>query len=209
MKIATPARTRDKTRDLSRTRNEILNAAFMEIFMNGFQGVSIDKIIAKTGLTKGAFFHQFPTKMDLGYALVDEVLRDLINTRWVDPLMEFDDPVEGVISQMNKLIGKASASDLKCGCPLNNLIQEMTSVDTRFAHKLSEVINYWIDGIEAALKRGIKSGHVSASIKSREVATYIVMFHEGLYGFLKAQPDHKVFLLLFKIFKEQLNTYRT
>jgi hypothetical protein len=73
---------------------------------------------------------------------------------------------------------------------------------------LSEVINYWIDGIEETLKHGIKTGHVKDSIKPREVATYIVMFHEGMYGFLKAQPDHKVFLSLFKVFKQQLDAYR-
>ena len=177
--------------------------------MNGFQGVSVDKIISKTGLTKGAFFHQFPTKLDLGYALVDEVLRDLIKTRWVDPLVEFDNPLDGIISQMNKLIGKASSTQLQLGCPLNNLVQEMTSVDQKFARKLYEVIDYWIDGIEDALRRGIKNGTVKDSTKLREIATYIVMFHEGMYGFLKAQPDHKVFLSLFKIFKQQLDTYRS
>jgi len=197
-----------KTRDLQRTRGEILQAAFMEIYTNGFQGVSVDKIISRTGLTKGAFFHQFSSKLELGYALVDEVLRDLIKTRWLDPLSEFDDPLDGVISQMNKLIGKAPEANLKCGCPLNNLVQEMTSVDDKFAQKLSAVMDYWIDGIEAELKRGISSGRIKDSIKTRDAATYIVMFHEGMYGFLKAQPEHKVFLSLFKIFKQQLDTYR-
>ncbi|MES1191587.1 MAG: TetR/AcrR family transcriptional regulator [Steroidobacter sp.] len=197
-----------RTRDLKRTRSEMLNAAFTEIFMNGFQGVSIDKIIARTGLTKGAFFHQFPTKMDLGYALVDEVLRDLIRTRWVEPLAEFDNPLEGIISQMNKLIGKASDSQLQLGCPLNNLVQEMTNVDRTFARKLSAVMDYWIDGIEAALKRGISNGYIRESVKTREAAIYIVMFHEGMYGFLKAQPDHKMFLSLFKVFKQQMDAYR-
>jgi len=200
--------TATKTRDLQRTRGEILNAAFMEIFTNGFQGVSIDKIIARTGMTKGAFFHQFSTKMELGYALVDEVLRDLIKTRWIDPLTEFDNPLDGIITQMNKLIGKASNDMLKMGCPLNNLVQEMTNVDKKFSQKLSEVVEYWIDGVDAALKRGVASGHIKESVKTRDAAIYIVMFHEGMYGFLKTKPDHKVFLTLFKVFKQQLDTYR-
>jgi len=197
-----------KTRDLQRTRGEILNAAFAEIFTNGFQGVSIDKIIARTGMTKGAFFHQFSTKMELGYALVDEVLRDLIKTRWIDPIAEFENPLDGIIAQMNKLIGKAPNDLLRMGCPLNNLVQEMTNVDEKFAQKLSEVIDYWIDGVDTALKRGIANGHIKDSIKTRDAAIYIVMFHEGMYGFLKTKPDHKVFLSLFKAFKQQLDTYR-
>lgn len=46
-----------KTRDLEKTRKEILDAAFMEVFTKGFQGVSVDDIVKKTSQTKGAFYH--------------------------------------------------------------------------------------------------------------------------------------------------------
>ncbi len=196
-----------KTRDLARTRSEILDAAFMEIYANGFQGVSVDKILARTGLTKGAFFHQFPTKLDLGYALVDEVLRDLISSRWIEPLRSYDNPVKGILALMNIFIGKSTPAQMQCGCPLNNLVQEMTNVDAVFAEKLSAQIDFWVAGIEEALKRGIKSGHLKTTLKTKEAALYIVMFHEGLYGFLKAQPDPKVYKSLYSVFRQQLETY--
>ena len=68
-----------RTRNSERTRNHILEKAFDEIYRQGFQGVSIDKIVENTQLTKGAFYHHFPTKNNLGYALVDESLREMIS----------------------------------------------------------------------------------------------------------------------------------
>ena len=59
-----------KKRDLEKSRKEILAVAFFEVFTHGFQGVSVDDIVKKTSMTKGAFFHHFRTKLDLGYALV-------------------------------------------------------------------------------------------------------------------------------------------
>src|ERR1700674_2177109 len=110
------------SRNLERSRKEILDTAFLEVYNRGFQGVSVDDIVAKTSLTKGAFYHHFPTKLDLGYALVEEVLKSLIIERWITPLSAYDNPLDGIVRQMKLLIGNADPSVLRTGCPLNNLV---------------------------------------------------------------------------------------
>src|SRR5579859_1535753 len=138
------ARRPKKIRDLERTRAEILEAAFPLVLEHGFQGVSIDDIVAETRHTKGAFYHLFPTKLDLGYALVDEVVRPLIIERWVAPLDDFENPLEGMLSQIEKLIGRESPETLKLGCPLNNLVQEMTPLDAGFRKRLQSALDLWV-----------------------------------------------------------------
>ena len=93
MKVPVPK----KTRNLEKSRKEILDAAFIQIFTKGFQGTSIDDIVGKTQFTKGTFYHQFPTKLDLGYALVDEVIAPMIIDRWIVPLEKFENPLEGIL----------------------------------------------------------------------------------------------------------------
>src|SRR5471030_1779761 len=117
-----------KRRNLEQTRVAILRVAFMEVFTRGFQGVRVDDIVKKTYLTKGAFYHHFPTKLDLGYALVDDVIKPMIIDRWITPLNHFKNPLEGILSQMEKLIGECPPELLKFGCPLNNLVQEMAPI---------------------------------------------------------------------------------
>ena len=55
------------------TREAILYAAFREVHFNGFQAASINNIIASAGVTKGALYHYFSSKEEIGCALLDEV----------------------------------------------------------------------------------------------------------------------------------------
>ena len=53
------------------TRRKILEAAFAEFYANGFQGGSLNHIVEVAGTTKGALFHHFDSKQQLGYTLSD------------------------------------------------------------------------------------------------------------------------------------------
>ena len=58
-------------RDGARTRTAIMDAAQDLILQQGFAATSIDQIIERTGITKGAFFYHFKSKSDLAHALVE------------------------------------------------------------------------------------------------------------------------------------------
>lgn len=159
--------------------------------------MSVDDIVRKTSLTKGAFYHHFPTKLDLGYALVDEVIRPMTLERWVAPLGGYGNPLDGILRQLKTLIGQASPAELRLGCPLNNLIQEMAPVDRGFKTRLQAALNLWIDGIEGQLKRAKKAGFLRSDVNPRQVAHFVVMAHEGFYGMLKGLGDSRAFDALY------------
>ena len=207
--MAKKTKTVKKTRNLEQSRKEILDAAFWEVFTRGFQGVSIDDIIKKTSLTKGAFYHQFPTKLDLGYALVDEVIKPLTYSRWITPLQEFKNPLDGILTQIKNLIGKADPEELQYGCPLNNLVQEMAPIDKEFKERLQDALLYWIDGMDKELMRGKKNGYIRSDVNTKQVAHFVVMAHEGFYGMLKGLDDPKSFDSLFISLKAYFHTLRT
>ena len=186
-----------KARDLDRTRAEIMEAAFLLVLKHGFQGVSIDDIVAETRHTKGAFYHLFPTKLDLGYALVDEVIRQLIIDRWVTPLEGFENPLEGILSRMEQLIGRESPEVLKLGCPLNNLVQEMTPLDAGFKKRLRSALDLWVNETERHLVRAKAGGFLKKSVNTKEAAHFIVMAHEGFYGMIKGLGKPDAFAELF------------
>jgi AcrR family transcriptional regulator len=187
-----------KRRNLEKSRKEILDVAFWEIFVHGFQGVSVDAIVSKTSLTKGAFYHHFPTKIDLGYVLVDEVIKPMIIDRWITPLNDFRNPLEGVLLQMQKLIGECPPDLLRYGCPLNNLVQEMAPIDQGFKKRLTAALNLWIDKMDGHLKRAQAEGFIRSEIDTREVAHFIVMAHEGFYGLIKGLGSPGLFQVLYR-----------
>lgn len=192
---------RVRVRDAEKTRGEILSAAFGEIYEHGFRATSVNDIVVKANVTKGAFFHYFPTKNDLGYALADEVLKDIILDRWIRPLAAHKNPVQGMISRYRKLMEDASDEGLALGCPLNNLTQEMSSVDPVFRDKLRAVLNSWIDETERYLKRAQAGGYLKPDVDVRMVAQFAVMLEEGSGAIVKNLRDRKVYRSLYEGFR--------
>lgn len=176
----------------SATRQIILQAAYDEIHACGFQAASINKILSSTNVTKGALYHYFSTKLELGYAVVDELLAEQIHNQWVEPLLKEDDP----ISTFKEIIVQAgqeiTEEDIQCGCPLNNLAQEMAPVDEGFRSRVEDIYNMWRKGIEQALEEGQKKGFVNKDINTKSVATMIVASLEGCMGLAKNAQSKKV-----------------
>lgn len=195
-----------RTRDPIKTRNDILQVAFSEIYKNGFQGVSIDKIVNKTDVTKGAFFHYFSTKKDLGYALVDEILKDMTLRRWIRPLTAYKNPISGILKQLKNTIDDATEEQMALGCPLNNLIQEMSSVDPVFRDKLQAILSLWIVEIDKQLKRGQEEGYVKKDVDTRQAAEFIVTVHEGVFGVSKSMRDKKILRSLYGSLRKYLDS---
>jgi TetR/AcrR family transcriptional regulator, transcriptional repressor for nem operon len=196
--------TRNRSRDPERTRAHILEVASREIYEHGFQGVSIDRIIKETNVTKGAFFHYFSTKSDLGYAIVDELLREMVLDRWIRPLAAYKNPVQGILKRFKALTGAMSDENLVRGCPLNNLTQEMSSVDPLFRKKLKAVMTLWIDETGRYLKKAQESGYLKKTVNTRRLAEFIVATEEGSFGLVKSMADRKIYTSLYNSLRDYL-----
>jgi TetR/AcrR family transcriptional regulator, transcriptional repressor for nem operon len=169
------------------TREKLLHAAFTEIYRQGFQGASLDVILAKAGVTKGALYHHFPDKASLGYAVVDEVIRGLLLERWLGVLeRQPGDPLSALQGMLQHRATDLTAHEVELGCPLNNLAQEMSPLDERFRRRVSATFDTWIEGIARVLERGQAEGSVKRDMDAHQVATFVVAALEGSYGLGKS-----------------------
>ncbi len=167
------------------TRQKLLQAAFTEIYRHGFQAASLTQILSDTGLTKGALYHYFPDKKELGLAVVEEIIRPLITEMMFHPIAETRQP----LSTMQKLLIAKTAEDdpltVALGCPLNNLMQEMSPVDETFRLHLNNLFQDWVTVVQKALTRGKESGEVRKDVDATETALFIVSALEGCVGMCK------------------------
>ena len=193
-----------KMRNPEKTRSHILDAAFDEIYRQGFQGVSVDKIIKNTRVTKGAFYHHFPTKSDLGYAIVDETIKEMILERWIRPLAAYKNPVRGILKIFKKLTDEWADEQLALGCPLNNLTQEMSAVDLIFREKLQSVLKMWIDETEKYLKKAQTDGFLKKSVNTKQLAEFIVATQEAAFATTKTMNDRRMLASLYSSLKDYL-----
>ena len=167
------------------TRKRILEAAFMEIYRQGFQGMRLDDVLSTTELTKGALYHHFPNKRALGYAVVDEVILPIMDEMWLEPLKKAQDPMQGLIDVVEQLPEMKPPEIIEYGCPLNNLAQEMSPLDEGFRQRLDYVFRLWHDVTEEALERAKHQGKIRESIDCDETATFIMAALEGCIGIAK------------------------
>lgn len=185
--------TMDKATDISprgerkadRTRRQILDAAFQEIYRHGYQGMRLDDVIAATGLTKGALYHHFPNKQALGYAVVDEIIRGFVHQFWLEPLAESRQPLQQMIDFVASLDSVLGGQIVTYGCPMNNLAQEMSPLDEGFRTRLDAVYQEWKGGIRAALERAQRAGRIRADIDCDHVATFVLAALSGCIGVAK------------------------
>ena len=74
---------------------------------------------------------------------------------------------------------------VKLGCPLNNLLQEMSPVDNDFRHALNAVLEEWRSCIALALQRGQTLGQIRHDIHPDHIALFVVAALEGCIGIAK------------------------
>lgn len=175
------------------TRSMLLGAAFEEIHTFGFQAASLSKILNRTGVTKGALYHHFPNKLELGYAVVDELIRYQINEQWIKPLHE-GNPIDQIIQQIHQGKELFSSEDIRLGCPLGNLSQEMSPIDEGFRERIEAIYSEWREGLTAALSRGQKNNQVAGDINPADTATFIVASLEGCLGTAKNAQSMELLL---------------
>ena len=177
------------TRDPTATRALLLHVGQQEVYLHGFQGASIGSILSRAGVTKGAFFHHFPSKTDFGYRLVDEVLAAMIAAQWVGPLASAADPLHTIATEFEAGVEFLRQQRPILGCPLNNLAQEMNPLDDGFRARTSAVFDLWRGAFRQAIDRGQRSGVVRGGIDPADVAHALVAQIEGTLSLARNSQD--------------------
>jgi TetR/AcrR family transcriptional regulator, transcriptional repressor for nem operon len=167
------------TRDHTPTRRRLLEVGQQEIYLHGFQGASLENILRRAGVTKGAFFHHFASKTTFGYSVVEEVIAEMIAAQWVHPLLDSDDPLETIAREFERGARALGRQRPILGCPLNNLAQEMNPLDDGFRSRTLAVFKTWHDAYAAAITRAKRDEIVKREVRPADAAHALVAQIEG------------------------------
>ncbi len=118
-------------RSSDQTRQNILDVTADEIHKNGFTATSLSVILKRCEISKGALYHHFDNKLELGYAVFEEIYTPMFLATW-QPALDVQDPIEGLCQFFSGMCKELSCDQIVCGCPLNNLCQEMSGTDEGF-----------------------------------------------------------------------------
>ncbi|HEV2424104.1 MAG TPA: TetR/AcrR family transcriptional regulator [Terriglobia bacterium] len=203
---------RDRTPRLrapERTRERLLQAAFREVYRSGFQSAGIDTILTAARVTKGALYYHFDGKEALGHAIIEEIIAKLTHDRWMLPLQRSKDkdPIDALIAVVRAI--PHGPRDVKAGCPLVNLTQEMSLLDEQFRRRLATVFHAWQEAIAMTLRRGQSQGAVRGDLVPEGTASFLIAMVEGYEVLAKNAQDPKVWNVGIGNIVGWLNSLRT
>src|ERR1700747_2200793 len=179
-----------RLRDSARTRERLLQAASREIYRSGFQSASLDTILAVAGVTKGALYYHLDSKEALGYAVIEEVIATDVHGKWVRPLQSVKDPIDALIGAVQRR--PVGPEDVRGGCQLNNLAQEMSPLDAGFRKRLAIIFNAWRQAVASVLREGQAHGRVRRDVEPADAAGLLIAMVEGYGSLAKNAQDPKV-----------------
>ncbi|MCU7935368.1 MAG: TetR/AcrR family transcriptional regulator [Candidatus Thiodiazotropha sp. (ex Dulcina madagascariensis)] len=178
------------TSDADETRQAILEAAYEEIHRNGFQAASLSAILERTGVTKGALYHHFSSKLRLGYAVLDEHIAQQLDTLWFAPMQQPGHPID-VLAEVIQHAGEHYRNEeIALGCPINNLAQEMSPIDDGFRRRIDNLYRQWRENIANLLAKGQQEGSIINSIHANDTALFILASLEGCMSMAKNAQSH-------------------
>lgn len=161
------------------TRAAILEEAFRLTYAKGYQQTSIDEILKLQGITKGAFYHHFENKDQMGLALIEELLAPRMRQMYEGLLAAPGDPLHAIHRMMRRLLFDEPALRAEYGCPAGNLAQELGPGDSHMRAALSRTMMLWEESIRDLLKRGSREGHVRKGMRLQQVAAFLIAGYWG------------------------------
>jgi len=173
-------------------RERLLKASFAVIREKGFAGTSVDDLCRAAGVTKGAFFHHFASKDDLGVAAADywsEVTSALFaGARY----HEHADPLQRVLGYIDFRDGLLRGAVPEFTCLVGTMVQETydTSPAIREACAASicgHALTLEPDIAEARLRYGIKGDWTA-----RDLGLHTQAVLQGAFILVKATGDVEI-----------------
>ena len=149
----------------------------------------MDRIVERSGVTKGALYHHFGSKKQLAQAVIGETIRTMVVDSFLLPLREASNPIDGIQACLRAQMDCITEERISCGCPLNNLAQELSASDDDFRAQISDLYELWRAAFVDALLAGRKAGQVRDDVEPADVATFLVAAIAGAAGFAKSTRD--------------------
>lgn len=159
------------------TRDRLVHAA-MELFAyQGYGATGLAQIARKAKARPGSLYYFFPTKEDLLAATLEERKR-LLWPEVLQPIWErIDDPVERVFGLLDGYRRMLEMTDFAHGCPIGNLVLELTESHPHARALLVENFDNWLDAVEGCFRDARE--RLPEHADPRQLAVFVLVTMEG------------------------------
>ena len=183
-----PARKRTNNPDALRAG--VLDVAADLFQEHGYNGTTMHDIVHAAGVTSGGLHHHFPTKKDIGLAVLRERIGPAVSNTWIVPLTKARSTLDGVKTVFGDIADDLEDAGAVRGCPLNNLTLELSFADRQFRAEAQKIFARWRTGVAEKIKSDQGAGKFKG-VDATAAAAFVVATYSGAIAMAKAEqhPD--------------------
>ena len=134
------------------SKEKIIACTMKLMCEKGFAATSISDILASSGTGKGQFYYYFDSKKALGLAVIAAHVAHWEANCFQDILLDPErDDVSALWAMLDWILSDHEKQTHYFGCPVGNLIIELSTVDEDFRKPLEELYARWTDLIAKRL----------------------------------------------------------
>jgi len=185
------------------TRQKLIDATFEEIFSNGYQGTSLSNILTNASVHKGSMYHYFANKKEMTLIAIEEK----ISKRNLEKYNQILKLQSGYLEALLKSIKDTTQRDFKRGCPIANIVQEMSNIDEDFHKVMKLIYEQFRKYIKDVLDKAIEANEIKVC-DTYKLALFITSTLEGAILSVKASGEVKDYSDTIEILEEYLQSLK-
>jgi TetR/AcrR family transcriptional repressor of nem operon len=182
----------DRVAGKTDARARLLDAALAVIRTKGYSATSVDELCAAAGVTKGAFFHHFKSKDELGVAAADHWSATTGALFAAAPYHGHRDPLDRVLAYVDFRKGLLRGGVPEFTCLVGTMVQE--TYETRPAIRLAceRSITGHAATLEADIEAAMRARNMAPAWTAKSLALHTQAVIQGAFILAKATGGAKV-----------------
>jgi TetR/AcrR family transcriptional regulator, transcriptional repressor for nem operon len=169
-----------------RTRRHIIAEAAPLFNRSGYEGCSIQEVMAAAGVEKGGLYRHFSSKEELAVEAFDHAWAEVSKAR-TSGLEEIADPLDRVETFIRNFVDRRPS--LSGGCPLLNTAIDADDGNRALRARAQQALRGWQSRLTEALKHARRQGILSVEADPSRLAVVIISTLEGAVMFSRLEGD--------------------
>lgn len=176
-----------------KTKMRILDAAHALVMGHGLSGTSIDMVLEKAEVTKGAFFYHFKSKSELARSLVERyAAQDVAHLEAQLGRAEklSRDPLQQIVIFLGLLQEEAEPiTEPGGGCLIASYVYQFEDLDPAIRHISAQAFLQWRHRLGAKFEEAIAKYPPRLPVEAWELADGIVSAFEGAFIMMRVLQE--------------------